>query len=417
MPRKIEWVVLRGKRLPDGGAERVPSGRRRSPQAGEMEIAGREEYSGARRSRPVASFTNARVEIDEMDAEQRRRARRDETVLMAAPRMPICLIKALPASRKIAKKPGKVAWGIEAVNATRSDFDGTGITVAVLDTGIQKDHPTFKGIELAHRNFTQEAPEDLDGHGTHCAGTIFGQDVDKCRIGVAPKISRALIGKILGNGGGSSEDIVKAIFWAKLEGAHVISMSLGMDFTGFRTELVKKGFEDAEATSIALAGYQQNTRLFDQISQSLITADAEVFGGAVLVAAAGNESNRPDYSIIVAPPASGEKFLSVAALGYTEKGGKKKYHVASFSNEGATVSAPGEDIWSAELGGRLVAQSGTSMAAPHVAGIAALWAQKCMKDNQLFSADWVMRRIREHTVKLGALLDPDDVGDGLVQAP
>ncbi|ESZ10155.1 S8 family peptidase [Mesorhizobium sp. L48C026A00] len=405
MAKKIEWVVLRRPRSPgdDAGlvATEAATGRRR--------ILGLE----AAPSRMTTRLERVTVEVDEMDGEQRRTAQQDDTVLASFPRMPVTLIKAREASAG-AKKVGKVAWGVGAVNAVGGDSDGTGVTVAVLDTGIDATHPAFKGVTLVQRNFTREAPQDLDGHGTHCAGTIFGRDVDKFRIGVAKGISRALIGKVLGEGGGSSEDIVNAIFWAKLEGAHVISMSLGMDFVGYQQHLIdKKQFTQAEATSIALAGYRQNSRVFDRLSQMMLGVDG-VVAGSVLVAAAGNESDRPNYSIIVAPPASGERFLSVAALGFDENNGKKKYRVANFSNEGAVVSAPGEDIWSAKAGGGLIALSGTSMATPHVAGVAALWAQKKMP--QGFSADWVVQQIRETAIDLSPL-DPEDVGDGLVQGP
>ncbi len=100
----------------------------------------------------------------------------------------------------------------------------------MLDTGIDANHPAFAGVQLVQRNFTEEPPQDLHGHGSHCAGTIFGRDVAGTRIGVARNIKRALIGKVLGEGGGSSATLARAIHWALEEGAHVISMSLGIDF-------------------------------------------------------------------------------------------------------------------------------------------------------------------------------------------
>lgn len=87
-------------------------------------------------------------------------------------------------------------------------------------------------MELLQRNFTADADSDEHGHGTHCAGTVFGRDVDGVRIGVARGVTKALIGKVLGTEGGSSDLIVQAIQWAVAQGAHVISMSLGIDFPG-----------------------------------------------------------------------------------------------------------------------------------------------------------------------------------------
>ena len=72
----------------------------------------------------------------------------------------------------------------------------------------------FNGVDLERRNFTTGSDDDKDGHGTHCAGTIFGRDVDGLRIGVARGVDRAIIGKVLGPGGGASSDLADAITWA-----------------------------------------------------------------------------------------------------------------------------------------------------------------------------------------------------------
>ena len=119
------------------------------------------------------------------------------------------------------------------MGADTSPFTAKGVTVAVLDTGIDATHPAFEGVELIQKDFTGEGRGDKNGHGTHVAGTIFGQTVDGLRIGVAPGIGRALVGKVLDAlGGGSTQSIAEAIQWALNSGANVISMSLGMDFPG-----------------------------------------------------------------------------------------------------------------------------------------------------------------------------------------
>ena len=110
--------------------------------------------------------------------------------------------------------------------------------MAVLDTGIDAAHAAFAGVSIVERDFTGEGNGDQHGHGTHCAGTIFGRDVQNTRIGVAPGVTKAFIGKVLGTNGGASDEIVNAIQWAVDQGAHVISMSLGMDFPGFVDFLV-----------------------------------------------------------------------------------------------------------------------------------------------------------------------------------
>lgn len=401
---KLEMVVLREVRTVEESVD--PGARDPELVSGRRAAQKRGQSLGKDRAKKVS------VEVDELDASQRRRFAADPSVLSMAPRMPMTLIRAFEAKQGVASGNSS-NWGIEAVGALNSPCTGAGVTVAVLDTGIDASHSAFKGVEIIKRNFTGDPPDDMDGHGTHCAGTIFGRDVDGRRIGVAQGVQRALIGKVLGNNGGSSEDIVKAIQWAQLEGADIISMSLGMDFPGYQKLLTDKyGMASQQATSLALAGYYLNTRLFDQLSRAMIGHN-ELMAGSLVAAAAGNESNRPDYTVIVAPPATGEMFLSVAALG---RNGDGTYRVAHFSNEGATVAAPGEDILSAKVGGGLVAYSGTSMATPHVAGVAALWTER-LKSEGRFSAAALAERIKMTAKNLGPVLEKVDVGYGIVQAP
>ena len=130
---------------------------------------------------------------------------------------------------------------------------------------------------------------DIDGHGTHCAGTIFGRDVDGRRIGIATGVQKALIGKVLGKGGGSTDQLVEAINWARDNGADIISMSLGLDFVGYQKELMKERVPSEVATSMALAGYRANVQTFDRLSKLYVESDA--IRSVVLVAAAGNESS------------------------------------------------------------------------------------------------------------------------------
>jgi subtilisin family serine protease len=131
----------------------------------------------------------------------------------------------------------------------------SGIVVAVLDTGIDPNHTAFRGLAFESKNFsTVPYEDDKHGHGTHCAGTILGRDVDGIRIGVARGVRRALIGKVLDDEGyGDSVRIAQAIQWAHLQGAQVISMSQGIDFLSLVTWYEKAGAERAEAFSRALA--------------------------------------------------------------------------------------------------------------------------------------------------------------------
>jgi subtilisin family serine protease len=136
----------------------------------------------------------------------------------------------------------------------------------------------------------------------------------------------------------------------------------------------------------------------------------------LLIAAAGNESRRdidPKFEIAVSPPAVAEGFVSVAAVGKSSQG----FVIAPFSNVGANVSAPGVDIVSAKTGGGLTSKSGTSMAAPHVAGVTALWAQKLAtsRDSGRLLANRLIGNAT--TVGLKPGFDPASIGAGMVHAP
>jgi subtilisin family serine protease len=354
------------------------------------------------------------VEIEEGGSNDAAALRREHDVLAVAPVMPMKLIAPLTAP---AQPAAATTWGVTAVRAHSSTMSGAGVVVAVLDTGIDAGHPAFTGVQIVARNFTSDANgADQHGHGTHCAGTIFGRDVSGTRIGIARGVTKALIGKVIGADGGPSEQIVKAIQWAVSEGAHVISMSLGMDFPGFQKELVAAGMPPEMATSRALEGYRQNVLLFERLA-STIRAFGQVAQPTVIVAAAGNESRMdldPDFKIAVSPPAVSEGILSVAALGQAPGG----LVVAPFSNTGALVSGPGVNVTSAKLGGGLAAMSGTSMATPHVAGVAALVAQGLAAAGRLNVGALMTGVISSGTLTpLQPGFQPADVGSGIVQAP
>jgi subtilisin family serine protease len=350
------------------------------------------------------------ITVDDLSRKDVLTVSREADVVAIAPAMPIKLVKPLSEAAVGAKA---VSWGISAVKADTSPFSGDGVVAAVLDTGVDTAHAAFSGVKFTFRNFTDESDQDEIGHGTHCAGTIFGRDTNGTRIGVAPGIKTALVGKVLGTKSGSSDQIASAIQWAVENGANVISMSLGIDFPGYVKQLEDGGLPTEPATSRALEAYRANVQLFERLA-SLIRAEGSFGRAAILIAAAGNESKRPTYEISASPPAVAEGVVAVAALGQGTGG----YVVASFSNTGGNVSAPGVDIISAKAGGGLVAMSGTSMATPHVAGVAALWAQKLMQGRPLSTLEWTSRLIASGSAAgLQSGYDPFDVGAGLIQAP
>jgi subtilisin family serine protease len=191
---------------------------------------------------------------------------RTKKVAAIAPVMPMRLIGPVKTGAPSAGTEGQPSWGLSAVGALTAGFDGDGIVVAVLDTGIDPNHPAFQGVQLERKNFTDGGADDEHGHGTHCAGTIFGRAVDGTRIGVAPGVNKALIGKVIGGNGGGSDQIAQALQWAVNGGAHVISMSLGIDFPGYVKELIEEGLPAELATSLALEGYRANVLVFERLA-------------------------------------------------------------------------------------------------------------------------------------------------------
>lgn len=402
MSSKSRYIVIRalddatGRPKRGGGAERIVLGARDVGRA------------------PV----RVKASIEELDEADQRNIRRDRSVLAHAPSMRMRLVGPRDVA-EVASAPAGISWGVQAVHADASDMTGAGIAVAVLDTGIDPHHAAFDDpeLELVRENFTNESDDDEHGHGTHCAGTIFGRDVDGTRIGVARGVRKAIIGKVLGANGGGSEQIVQAMLWACDQGAQVISMSLGIDFPGQVKWLIEEAGLPADvASSRALEDYRANVLLFERVA-SLLKARKNP---PLLIAAAGNESRldeNAEWSIGVSPPAVSEGFISVAALGQSPTG----LVIAPFSNFGAAVSAPGVDIVSAKVGTAkgLARMSGTSMAAPHVAGLAALWGERQLKElGRVAYLQLSASVIASAAIKgLRTGYDPVAVGGGLVQAP
>lgn len=370
------------------------------------------------------AYAEPRVEVVDLAKPELGDVVRDPEVTALAPVMPTALVRPVPdpvLPARLLREDEVVdgtAWGVAAVGAHSSGRTGEGVVVSVLDTGIDASHPAFSGVRLTEADFTGSGNGDRQGHGTHCAGTIFGRSVDGTRIGVAPGVPSALIGKVLGDdGSGDSEMLFRGISWAVENGAQVISMSLGFDFPGLVARLTDDGWPVDLATSAALEAYRANLRMFDALMD--VVRNRAAFGpGALVVAAAGNESRRevdPGYEIAVSLPAAAESVLSTGALARGDAG----LVVAPFSNTLPAISAPGVGVVSARAGGGLVALNGTSMAAPHVAGVSALWWQEVSESALPHSATTVSSRLLANA-DIGSFAPGVDVADrgvGLVRAP
>lgn len=329
--------------------------------------------------------------------------------------MPTQLIRPLKAG---AGDRAATPWGVSAVGADTSSRTGAGVVVAVLDTGIDSTHPAFSGVNIIEEDFSGSGNGDRQGHGTHCAGTLLGRAVDGTRIGVATGVTELRVGKVLAdNGTGDSDMIFRGIQWAVQQGSQVISMSLGFDFPGLVQQLTDQGWPVDIATSVGLEAYRGNLRMFDALME-MIRSRRAFEPGTVVVAAAGNESRRhinPAYEIGASLPAAAEDVVSVGAF---EQSGAE-LGIAYFSNTFPQIAAPGVDILSAKAGGGLVGLSGTSMACPHVAGVAALWWEEVLASPLPATSHTVLARLLANatTQGLAPTVDVARRGVGLVRAP
>ncbi|MBI4668772.1 MAG: S8 family peptidase [Elusimicrobia bacterium] len=269
----------------------------------------------------------------------------------------------------------EVPWGIERVGAPLAweQAQGRGIKVCIIDSGVDVSHPDLAGnvmggVSLVESTTTPTADiEDGLGHGTHVNGIIAAMNNATGVVGAAPNAS-LYQSKVFGSSGYTSISIVIAgVDYCASIGAQVINMSLG------------------------------SSRKNDALELAIKKAHA---AGIVIVAAAGNDYGRP-----VSYPAAYPEVIAVSASNINNA-------LADFSSKGPEVDviAPGDDILSTFKGGVYRELSGTSMASPHVAGVAAL----ILSRNSALSNVQVKSIIEETATNLE--LPADSQGRGLVNA-
>jgi subtilisin family serine protease len=289
----------------------------------------------------------------------------------------------------------RFTWGLSATNVDNSTFSGLGIRVAVLDTGIdfQVDedggnvyHLDFQGRQIVHNSFVpDELASDGDGHGTHCIGTACGpadQSIHP-RYGIAHE-AEMYAGKVLTNKGwGIDEWMLAGISWAIRNNCQVVSMSIAGEPGGTHSQV----FEAAARRALGR--------------------------GVLIVAAAGNDSRR--NAGILRPVSHPANCPSIMAVG----GIDSQFRMYNRSNQGLNtdggkidIVGPAVDIYSSyPMPKRYERLSGTSMATPHVAGIAALLAEA----NPSVRGQALWNLLVQTSKPLD--LPEEDVGAGLVQAP
>jgi subtilisin family serine protease len=244
------------------------------------------------------------------------------------------------AGYQAATDAGPNNWDFGAIDAPRARNlgDGTGVIVAVLDTGVSASHPDLAGRVLPGWNALtdQDGAADDAGHGTFVAGLISGHDASGDASGVAPGVEILPVKILDSSGTGSTASFVAGINYAVNAGARIINISAS-------------GTTDSPAMDDALANAEAH--------------------GVLVVASAGNEASEATLY-----PAAASTVLAVTATDAAKA-------LASFSSYGPSVdlAAPGVNItsswWSAETGNGHLTASGSSASAPLVAGAAAIVAE------------------------------------------
>ncbi|UCC69770.1 MAG: S8 family peptidase [Armatimonadota bacterium] len=233
--------------------------------------------------------------------------------------------------------PQQLPWGVDRIDADAAwDYSlGSGVTVAVIDTGIDGNHPDLAvsgGVNYVSKPAWKPADpnkwDDDSGHGTHVAGIIAALDNEIGVVGVAPEASLYAVKVLDRTGSGYLSDVISGIEWCVTNGIDVANMSLG-------TDADIQSFRDA--------------------------CNAAASSGLRLVAAAGNDGIHVDY------PGAYDSVIAVAATDIND-------NRPSWSSPGpeVEVAAPGVAVYSTWKDAAYDTASGTSMAAPHVSGTLAL---------------------------------------------
>ena len=274
-----------------------------------------------------------------------------------------------------------VPWGIDRVFGdekysfdTWNEADGQGVGVAILDTGIDEDHESLPEPQDGTNTIDDTHwGDDGNGHGTHVAGTVAALDNDTGVVGVGPEIDLYAVKVLDDGGGGTWSSVAAGIEWAVKEDIPILNMSLG----GGDSETLRESVEEARNE------------------------------GHLIIASAGNDGNPGGRGDNVGYPAAYDEVIAVAASDDND-------NRASFSSTGPQVEliAPGVNVLSTVPGDDYEEYSGTSMSAPHVAGVAALvWDAE---GAELGDNEDIRVILQETAEDLG--LDDEHQGYGLVRA-
>lgn len=298
--------------------------------------------------------------------------------------------------------PQTIPWGVTRIHAPDAWGTSTGLSVqvAVLDTGVDKDHPDLSGnvvwgiSVVGNKESTKYRDwKDKNGHGTHVAGTIAALNNQIGVVGVGYNISIYAIKVLSDSGYGSWTDLAEGIIWA-LKGPDGI-----IDKDGDGIAAGDPDDDAAEVISMSLGGTTYSAEVENAVNLAYSY-------GAVLVAAAGNEGASG-----VTYPAKLPNVIAVAAI-------DKYDSVPSWSSKGPEVelAAPGVDILSTVPHGGYKSYSGTSMATPHVSATAALVISKLLIESRQYTPDYIRQTLINTAEDIGAPGWDSESGYGVVRA-
>lgn len=277
---------------------------------------------------------------------------------------------------------------IKAREVWEESDQGEGIVIAVLDSGIEHNHPALKENIISGYNFTTDDDSDFTkytdylGHGTHVAGIIAARSKENSMRGVAPK-SKLLVLKVIDHKGrGSFESLIKGIEFAT-------------NWTGINGEKVS-------IMNISVGGNRSN----DELHRAIKHARSK---GITLIAAAGNSGDGKSETIEVSYPGFYKEVIQVGSL-------SEKQLPSRFSNTNVNLDfvGPGENILSTYLNNDYVELSGTSMAAPFVSGAAALIIKMLDDIDPLLLPACIYNYLLKYSIKLENF-SVNQVGNGFIQ--
>jgi subtilisin len=309
-----------------------------------------------------------------------------------------------------------VPAGVARVGRPTSGSNGLGVGVAVLDTGVDLVHPDLAGTVDAFNAFGAQSCQDDEGHGTHVAGIIAARDNTADVIGVAPQATIYCVKVLNSAGSGSDANVMSGLEWVLNNHASfvpaikVVNMSLGrpgsVDDNPAMHDLMT-ALEGAGLTIVVAAGNDPTV----DVSSQIPAAYPEVISVASTTASAGTNQCRFLSAPVAADTAS---YFTTDGIGVIVSApGEEQENVS----RGCFISTVG--ILSTRLGGGTTRMSGTSMASPHVAGVAARYYQAGFQASDIRQ----LLQIKADRIGTGPLDSPgseytfDGEREGIVQAP